>query len=80
METYTYDVYGKVTIKNRNGTVLSQSAIKNPIMFQGQRYDEESGLYYMKNRYYDPEMGRFITRDPAASEPLPIVKTTFVLN
>jgi RHS repeat-associated protein len=34
-------------------------------MFQGQRYDEESGLYYFKNRYYDPETGRFITRDPS---------------
>ena len=68
IETYTYDVYGKVTIKDRSGTALSQSAIKNPFMFQGQRYDEESGLYYMKNRYYDPETGRFITRDPAASD------------
>ena len=65
MEKYEYDVYGKVIIRDRNGTVLSQSAIKNPIMFQGQRYDEETGLYYFKSRYYDPEHGRFITRDPA---------------
>jgi RHS repeat-associated protein len=34
-------------------------------MFQGQRLDEETGLYYFKSRYYDPETGRFITRDPA---------------
>jgi len=65
MEKYEYDVYGKVTIKDRNGTTQTHSLIENPIMFQGQRYDEESGLYYMKNRYYDPETGRFITRDPA---------------
>ena len=65
VEKYEYDVYGKVVIKDRNGTTQTHSLIDNPIMFQGQRYDEESGLYYMKNRYYDPEIGRFITRDPA---------------
>jgi len=47
----------------------SCSLTKNPFLFQGQRYDEESGLYYMKNRYYDPETGRFITRDPAGDGP-----------
>lgn len=30
----------------------------------GQQYDEESGLYYNRNRYYDPLQGRYITRDP----------------
>jgi RHS repeat-associated protein len=38
---------------------------KNPYLFQGQRLDPETGLYYFKNRYYDPVHGRFITRDPA---------------
>jgi RHS repeat-associated protein len=37
---------------------------KNPYLFQGQRLDEETGLYYFKNRYYDPVHGRFISRDP----------------
>lgn len=32
--------------------------------FQGQRYDDETGLYYMKARYYDPETGRFLQPDP----------------
>ncbi|EIC1354854.1 hypothetical protein K9601_005353, partial [Escherichia coli] len=27
-------------------------------------YDEESGLYYNRNRYYDPLQGRYITQDP----------------
>jgi RHS repeat-associated protein len=40
------------------------SVIGNPYMFQGQRYDEESSLYYFKNRYYDPEHGGFLSRDP----------------
>ena len=32
--------------------------------FQGQRYDAETGLYYMKMRYYDPKTGRFLQPDP----------------
>lgn len=36
-----------------------------PFRYTGQRFDPESGLYYYKNRYYSPEGGRFITRDPA---------------
>ena len=30
----------------------------------GQQYDKESGLYYNRNRYYDPLQGRYITQDP----------------
>ena len=37
---------------------------KCPIRFQGQWFDEESGLHYNRWRYYDPMMGRFITSDP----------------
>ncbi|WP_326489761.1 RHS repeat-associated core domain-containing protein [Paraburkholderia sp. ZP32-5] len=36
----------------------------NPIRFQGQYYDEETGLHYNRHRYYDPDAGRFISRDP----------------
>ena len=41
------------------------SLIDNEIFFQGRQYDRESGLYYFRNRYYDPATGRFISRDPA---------------
>ncbi|QKI81228.1 RHS repeat-associated core domain-containing protein [Kroppenstedtia guangzhouensis] len=27
------------------------------------RYDEVTGLYYLQSRYYNPEIGRFLTRD-----------------
>jgi RHS repeat-associated protein len=35
-----------------------------PIRFQGQHFDEESGLYYNRHRYYEPKLGRYVTQDP----------------
>ena len=35
-----------------------------PIRFQGQYYDEETGLHYNRFRYFDPDLGMFTTRDP----------------
>ncbi|WP_369306563.1 RHS repeat-associated core domain-containing protein [Pseudomonas sp. W2-17] len=36
----------------------------NPIRFQGQYHDHETGLHYNRHRYYDPRVGRFISKDP----------------
>jgi len=45
--------------------VLSDSSvIGNEYGFTGRRYDEKTGLYYFRARYYSPELGRFISRDP----------------
>ncbi len=48
------------------GGILEQheNEIKQPLRFQGQYFDEESGLHYNRHRYYDPETARFITFDP----------------
>ncbi|WP_338846797.1 RHS repeat-associated core domain-containing protein [Massilia sp. W12] len=35
-----------------------------PLRFQGQYYDAETGLHYNRFRYYDPDIGRFISQDP----------------
>ena len=47
---------------------LEQQAVSaeelQPIRFQGQVYDEETGLHYNRFRYYDADMGMFTTRDP----------------
>ncbi|CAM0556998.1 hypothetical protein EHLJMEHL_02086 [Vreelandella titanicae] len=47
--------------------VKNQRAVRNvtqPIRFQGQWHDEESGLYYNRHRYYYPQQGRYISQDP----------------
>ena len=36
---------------------------KNPFRYRGYYYDEETDLYYLQTRYYDPETGRFISQD-----------------
>lgn len=38
--------------------------ISNPLRFQGQYFDSETGLHYNRHRYYDPSVGRFIHQDP----------------
>ncbi|EKY5536691.1 RHS repeat protein, partial [Escherichia coli] len=38
--------------------------LHQPYRLPGQQYDKESGLYYNRNRYYDPLQGRYITQDP----------------
>ncbi len=38
----------------------------NPIRYRGYYFDTETGLYYLKSRYYDPEVGRFINADVLA--------------
>ncbi|WP_347554687.1 RHS repeat-associated core domain-containing protein [Robbsia sp. KACC 23696] len=48
--------------------VISDAAkaagITNPLRFQGQYFDAETGAHYNRYRYYDPNHGRFITKDP----------------
>lgn len=40
------------------------SSIDNPLRFQGQYFDEETGLSYNRYRYYDPHTGQYVGRDP----------------
>ncbi len=59
---YTYDVWGKVTTTYYNGGA-STTAQYNPFRYRGYYYDEDIGFYYLNSRYYDPNVGRFISAD-----------------
>jgi len=63
-EMYGYDAYGVRTVYDGQGNELNESAIGNPLGFQGRYHDEETGLIYFRGRYQDPKQGRFISRDP----------------
>ncbi len=54
--TYTYDPYGNPT--QTSGTW------QQPFLYNGQYTDPETGLQYLRNRYYDPSTGQFLTEDP----------------
>ena len=47
-----------------NLATLDVSEIDNPLRFQGQYFDAETGLHYNRHRYYNPGTGRFLTPDP----------------
>lgn len=53
-----YDVWG-----NRQKEDSPQQ-LEQLLRLPGQQYDEETGLYYNRHRYYNPEQGRYITQDP----------------
>ncbi|ECG1423027.1 TPA_asm: RHS repeat protein [Salmonella enterica subsp. salamae serovar 58:d:z6] len=53
-----YDAWGNVLREN------NPHNIEQHIRLPGQQYDEETGLYYNRHRYYDPLQGRYITQDP----------------
>ena len=58
--TAEYEAWGRI----RQETVSDGLKANIPFRFQGQYYDEESGLHYNRFRYYDPEIGRFVSQDP----------------
>ena len=59
---YKYDAWGKfqTTVVNSNAVEIANL---NPFRYRGYYYDVETELYFLKTRYYDPEIGRFITID-----------------
>jgi len=54
-DTYTYEAFG--TIINRTGTTT------NAYLFHGEQFDADLGLYYLRARYMDNNIGRFTTMD-----------------
>uniref|UniRef100_UPI00143E0E9A RHS repeat-associated core domain-containing protein n=1 Tax=Pseudomonas veronii TaxID=76761 RepID=UPI00143E0E9A len=52
-----YRAYGEITR-------LDIGTVDNPLRFQGQYFDQESGLHYNRHRYYNPDVGRYLTPDP----------------
>jgi len=65
--TYEYDAWGRIlSIRDELGEEIKDEyhiARINPFRYRSYYYDEESGLYYLKSRYYNPVWGRFLNAD-----------------
>jgi RHS repeat-associated protein len=65
VERYDYNAYGVTSIFEADGiTQRISSAVGNSYGYTGRRHDRETGFYYYRARYYSPERGRFVQRDP----------------
>ena len=64
VESRRYDDFGNAEFRDAFGAVVGASPSGLDYGFQGRRLDPESGLLYFRHRYYDPELGRFVQRDP----------------
>jgi RHS repeat-associated protein len=55
-DTYDYDAWGN--------EVNTTGSTPNMYLYRGEQYDADLGLYYLRLRYVNPSIGRFLTRDP----------------
>jgi len=55
-DTYEYDAYGNV--------LVTTGSTPNNYLYRGEQFDSDMGLYYLRARYYNPQTGRFMSRDP----------------
>lgn len=72
---YQYDEWGNITDQTE--------MIQNSFKYAGEQYDDETGLYYLRARYYDPSVGRFINKDTYEGDitnPLSLNLYTYVVN
>ena len=64
---YSYNAWGDCKVLDAYGKAReipeTHIGALNPSRYRGYYYDTETELYYLKTRYYDPEVGRFITID-----------------
>lgn len=62
---YTYNPWGEIL--SITGTLADTIGQQNPLRYRCYYYDNETGLYYVSGRYYDPEIGRFISANNVVS-------------
>lgn len=70
---YTYDAWGKVL--STTGSLASSLGALNPFRYRGYIYDTETGLYYLRARYYNPVWGKFVNAD---NSPNALLSTKFL--
>ena len=64
LEWYRYDLQGAPFFYTANDSQLSASAFGVRHLFTGQQWYQDLGLYDLRNRFYSPDLGRFLQPDP----------------
>ncbi len=80
---YKYDAWGDAVSIYSASTTVDDLAFDNPFRYRGYVWDEETGLYYLRSRYYDPEWGRQLNEDHRINTTLGIIGVnayTYCLN
>ncbi|MGG2484207.1 RHS repeat-associated core domain-containing protein, partial [Brevibacillus borstelensis] len=75
LNRYEYDTWGNLTAKTEG--------MSNPFTYSGEILDGETGFYYLRARYYDPTVGRFISEDTYKGQvdnPLSLNRYTYTHN
>jgi len=71
--SYTYDPWGKLL------NPIDALGTKDKFKFAGEALDPQTGLYFLRARYYDPAVGRFISKDPlSGSAGAPATRNRYV--
>lgn len=60
VQRYDYDSFGNLEQQGEG--------IEQPFTYTAREFDQETGLYYYRARYYDPQVGRFVSKDPIGFE------------
>jgi RHS repeat-associated protein len=64
VERYRYSAFGKVEVLNPDFTPKSGDLPTQPYTYTGREWEPEAALYFNRARFYSPEFGRFISKDP----------------
>ncbi|MCD9024487.1 RHS repeat-associated core domain-containing protein [Cohnella silvisoli] len=75
LNSYTYDLWGK--------PISKQETVSNPFLYSGEYWDSTTNLQYLRARWYDPSVGRFINEDTYEGQinnPLTLNLYTYVVN
>jgi RHS repeat-associated protein len=59
-DTFEYDAFGNA--------ITHTGTTPNNYLYRGEQYDSDLGLYYLRARYYNPQTGRFMSRDPLGGQ------------
>lgn len=60
VNTYAYTPWGE--------PIATQEQVEQPLRYAAREYDKETGLYFVRARYFDPRQGRFVSEDPIGLE------------